>query len=49
MTLLYGIGNYFWYNGRRDIGGRTFNRIVATSEWPAFGYLAAEAELARKP
>ena len=46
-TLSYGVGNWFYYNGQKERAREIFNQIVATKEWGAFGYLAAEAELAR--
>jgi len=50
VTIGYGIGNWHLYNGRRDQATSTFRQIVEThaNQWPAFGYIAAEAELARK-
>jgi len=50
VTIGYGLGNWHLYNGRRDQAMMTFRQIVEGNEaqWPAFGYLAAEAELARK-
>ena len=50
VTIGYGIGNWHFYNGRRDQALETFRQIVEKQEgqWPAFGYIAAEAELARK-
>jgi tetratricopeptide (TPR) repeat protein len=50
VTIGYGLGNWHLYNGRRDQAMTTFRLIVERNEtqWPAFGYLAAEAELARK-
>jgi len=50
VTIGYGLGNWHLYNGRRDQAMTTFRQIVEGNEaqWPAFGYLAAEAELARK-
>jgi tetratricopeptide (TPR) repeat protein len=49
VTIGYGVGNWHYYNGRRDEARRIFASLVDTnaSQWPAFGYLAAEAELAR--
>jgi hypothetical protein len=36
------------YNGRPAEAAEIFRSIVsATDQWPAFGYVAAEAELAR--
>ena len=48
VTLGYGIGNWHFYNGRRDQALEVWRRILAQKDqWPAFGYLAAEAEIAR--
>ncbi|MFQ6046595.1 MAG: tetratricopeptide repeat protein [Gemmatimonadales bacterium] len=46
-TLGYGIGNWHLYNGRSVEAKQTFRRILRGSQWAAFGYIAAEAELAR--
>ena len=43
----YGIGNWHLYNGRKEEAKAMFETIVATSFWPAFGFIAAEAELSR--
>jgi len=43
----YGVANWHWYNGRRAEAERLFRQIVTSPQWAAFGYLAAEAELAR--
>jgi len=50
VTIGYGLGNWHLYNGRRDQAVAMFREIVEThaNQWPAFGYIAAEAELARK-
>lgn len=48
VTQAYGVGNWHLYNGRRADAERSFRAIVAArSQWAAFGYIAAEAELAR--
>lgn len=47
-TAAYGIGNWHLYNGRAAAAGEIFRRIVAGGQWGAFGYIAAEAELARR-
>jgi tetratricopeptide (TPR) repeat protein len=49
VTIGYGVGNYHFYNGRRDLAMPIFRSIVEkqANQWPAFGYVAAEAELAR--
>lgn len=46
-TVLYGIGNWHWYHGRKASARKVFEQIVALPQWGAFGYLAAEAELGR--
>jgi tetratricopeptide (TPR) repeat protein len=49
VTLGYGVANWHFCNGRKDAAVPLFRRIVEENErqWPAFGYIAAEAELAR--
>ena len=46
-TLAFGVGN--WYLVRRDTAAARywFERAVASGGWPAFGFMAAEAELRR--
>lgn len=46
-SLGYGIGNYFLYNGDNEKARAVFQKIVAGNQWASFGYIAAEAELAR--
>ena len=46
-TVAYGVGNWHLYNGRSDEARKIFERILTTPSWGAFGYLAAEAEVAR--
>jgi len=48
-SLGYGLGNWFYYIGETEKGIDTFRRITAGNQWSSFGYIAAEAELARKP
>jgi tetratricopeptide (TPR) repeat protein len=44
----YGVGNWYLYGGEPESARRTFQQIVdARDQWAAFGYIAAEAELAR--
>lgn len=47
-TVAYGVAAWHLYNGREAEARALFERIVAGGEWPAFGHLAAEAELARR-
>ena len=46
-TLGYGVGNYHYYNGRKEQGIGIWRAIVNSSYWAAFGFIAAEAELHR--
>ena len=46
-SLGYGIGNYFLYNGDNAKARSIFQKIVDGNQWSNFGYIAAEAELAR--
>lgn len=46
-TAAYGIGNWHLYNGREAEAESVFRRIMGGGQWAAFGYIAAEAELAR--
>ena len=46
-TAGYGVGAWHLINSRRDAAFEVFEGIVSGDAWPAFGYIAAEAELAR--
>ena len=46
-TAAYGVGNWYFYNGKRAEAERVYRRILAGGQWGAFGYIAAEADLAR--
>ncbi len=45
VTQGYGVGNWYWYNGEKEKAKTIFKKIVDTSYWSAFGYIAAEADL----
>ena len=47
-TLGYGIGNWYAYNGRLKPAEQVFRNILQGSQWAAFGYIAAEADLNRR-
>jgi tetratricopeptide (TPR) repeat protein len=47
-TVGYGLGNWHWYNGNRAKAEEYFRKITSGKYWPAFGFIAAEVELARK-
>lgn len=46
-TYGYGIGNWYLYNGEREKATAIFRKVIEGRFWPAFGYIAAEAELQR--
>jgi tetratricopeptide (TPR) repeat protein len=46
-TLGYGIGNWYLVRGDTVRARRWFERSVASGGWPAFGFIASEAELRR--
>ena len=46
-TGAYGVGSWYLANGKRADAERVFHRIIAGGQWGAFGYIAAEADLAR--
>jgi tetratricopeptide (TPR) repeat protein len=46
-TLAYGLGNWHLYNGNPARARDLFQRAIATRAWPAFGFICAEADLAR--
>ncbi|HEU5250800.1 MAG TPA: hypothetical protein VFW15_12505, partial [Thermoanaerobaculia bacterium] len=46
-TVGYGIGNRHLVDGRRRDAVALFRRVIAGGSWASFGYIAAEADLAR--
>lgn len=46
-TLGYGIGNWHYINDRQERAIDIWQQIYNEGNWPAFGYIAAEAELAK--
>lgn len=46
-TLGYGIGNWHYMNGREERAMEIWQEVYDGGNWPAFGFIAAEAELAR--
>ena len=47
-SAMYGVGNWHFYNGRRDEAKAMFERMIDESGWASFGRIAAESDLARK-
>lgn len=46
-TAGYGVGAWYLASGMESEAFAMFRRVLDAGNWPAFGYLAAEAELAR--
>ncbi len=46
-AVLYGLGNWYYYNGDAEKAEEIFNFLVDKGIWAAFGTIAAEADLAR--
>jgi tetratricopeptide (TPR) repeat protein len=49
VTQGYGVANWYFVNGERARARALLERIVGGSYWPAFGHIAAEADLMRWP
>ena len=47
-TAGYGVGNYYLSEGDSLLGEEIFQDIIDGRHWAAFGYIAAEADLARQ-
>ena len=46
-TVGYGVANWHLYNGRQEEAVEALEQVLSTGQWASFGYIAAEAELAR--
>jgi tetratricopeptide (TPR) repeat protein len=46
-TLAYGLGDWFLVRGDKAEARKWFERSVQSGGWPAFGFIASEAELRR--
>jgi tetratricopeptide (TPR) repeat protein len=46
-TLSYGVGNWYLLRGDTTAARAWFRRSIASGGWPAFGFMASEAELRR--
>lgn len=47
-AMAYGVGNWYFYSGQRDEAKQIFEKILKGDIWASFGYIAAEADFARK-
>lgn len=46
-TQGYGLGNYYFYSGDQPKALGIYEKVLAGKHWSAFGYIAAEADMAR--
>jgi tetratricopeptide (TPR) repeat protein len=46
-AMLFGLGNWFLYNGDRETAMEFFSRIFDGGTWASFGYIAAESKMAK--
>jgi tetratricopeptide (TPR) repeat protein len=46
-TLAYGLGNWYLIRGDKTQARKWFERSIQSGGWPAFGFIASEAELRR--
>ena len=46
VTTAYGVARWYGDAGRSDEAEAALEEILATGQWPAFGFIAAEADLA---
>ena len=46
-TQGYGVGNWYFVTGNPAKAREIFNSVIASPNWSAFGYIAAEADLQR--
>jgi len=47
-STAYGLANWYYYNGQDDKATKHLNALVDTNSWAAFGFIAAEADLASR-
>ena len=47
-SAMYGIANWHYYNGDPEEGLRRMRAHLESDSWAAFGYIAAEADVAAK-
>ncbi|MEM6803881.1 MAG: hypothetical protein AAF696_20920 [Bacteroidota bacterium] len=45
-AILYGMGNWYYYEGEEEKAKEVFTKILAGKGWSSFGYIAAEKEIA---
>lgn len=48
VTIGYGLGNYYYVNGKKELAIEVWRDVLKESYWPAFGFIASEFELMKK-
>lgn len=48
-ATVYGIANWYYYTGSEERARAMLERLITTRSWSAFGFIAAEADLAARP
>ena len=46
-TLGFALGTYYLLKGNKEKAKELFEKVVAGKQWSSFGFIAAEAELAK--
>jgi hypothetical protein len=46
-TLGFSLGTFYLLNGKKEKAKDMFEKVVAGNQWSSFGFIGAEAELAR--
>lgn len=44
-AVVYGVGNWYFYNGDEARSQKVLTKLLASDSWSAFGFIAAEADL----
>lgn len=47
-AIIYGIANWYFYNGNKDKAKEIYERILKGKGWASFGYIATEADYVRR-
>jgi tetratricopeptide (TPR) repeat protein len=47
VSAAYGVANWYWCSGDRERATELLEKLSGNENWPAFGVIAAEADLAR--
>lgn len=47
-AVIYGIANWYFYNGNKAKAKETYERILKGKGWASFGYIAAEVDYVRR-